>query len=49
VLVQGGRTQDLPGVSFVIIRGTRDTEGVKDRKQGRSLYGKKKEKNPKIT
>ncbi|RHZ37279.1 30S ribosomal protein S12 [endosymbiont GvMRE of Glomus versiforme] len=49
VLVQGGRIQDLPGVNFVIIRGTRDTEGVKDRKQGRSLYGKKKEKKSKVT
>ena len=49
VLIQGGRTQDLPGVKFVIIRGTRDTEGVKDRKQGRSLYGKKKEKTTKNT
>ena len=47
VLIQGGQTQDLPGVKFVIIRGTRDTEGVKDRKQGRSLYGKKKDKDTK--
>ncbi|CAJ0842989.1 13698_t:CDS:1 [Entrophospora sp. SA101] len=47
VLVQGGRTQDLPGVKYVIIRGVRDAEGVKDRKQGRSLYGKKKDKDKK--
>ena len=47
VLIQGGKIQDLAGARFVIIRGTRDTEGVKDRKQGRSLYGKKKDKSPK--
>ncbi|CAH1768199.1 13658_t:CDS:2, partial [Entrophospora sp. SA101] len=40
VLIQGGRTQDLPGVKFVIIRGTRDTEGVKDRKQASQLTTK---------
>lgn len=44
VLIQGGRSQDLPGVKFVVVRGIRDTEGVKNRKQGRSLYGKKREK-----
>ncbi len=41
VLVRGGRVPDLPGVKYHIIRGTLDTEGVKDRKQGRSLYGAK--------
>lgn len=39
VLVQGGRVPDLPGVRCHIIRGALDTEGVKNRKQGRSKYG----------
>ncbi len=44
VLVRGGRVKDLPGVRYHIIRGVLDTEGVRDRKQGRSLYGAKKPK-----
>ena len=44
VLVRGGRVKDLIGVRYHIIRGTLDTAGVKDRKQGRSKYGAKKEK-----
>ena len=44
VLVRGGRVKDLPGVRFKIIRGSLDTQGVKDRKQARSRYGAKKEK-----
>ncbi|WP_430867722.1 30S ribosomal protein S12 [Demequina aurantiaca] len=44
VLVRGGRVKDLPGVRYKIVRGSLDTQGVKDRKQGRSLYGAKKEK-----
>ena len=44
VLIRGGRVKDLPGVRYHIIRGTLDTQGVKDRKQGRSLYGAKKAK-----
>jgi len=43
VLVRGGRVKDLPGVRYHIVRGTLDTEGVADRKQGRSKYGAKKE------
>jgi small subunit ribosomal protein S12 len=43
VLVRGGRVKDLPGVRYKIIRGTLDTAGVRDRKQGRSRYGAKKE------
>ena len=43
VLIRGGRVKDLPGVRYHIIRGTLDTQGVKDRKQSRSLYGAKKE------
>ena len=44
VLVRGGRVKDLPGVRYKIIRGTLDTQGVKNRKQARSRYGAKKEK-----
>ncbi len=44
VLIRGGRVKDLPGVRYHIIRGTLDTAGVTDRKQGRSKYGAKKPK-----
>jgi small subunit ribosomal protein S12 len=44
VLVRGGRVKDLPGVRYHIVRGTLDTLGVEDRKQGRSKYGSKKPK-----
>ena len=44
VLVRGGRVKDLPSVKYHIIRGTLDAAGVRDRKQGRSLYGAKKPK-----
>ena len=44
VLVRGGRVRDLPSVKYHIIRGTLDAAGVRDRKQGRSLYGAKKPK-----
>ncbi|MBD3824261.1 MAG: 30S ribosomal protein S12 [Epsilonproteobacteria bacterium] len=44
VLVRGGRTKDLPGVKYHIVRGALDTAGVKDRKVGRSKYGTKKAK-----
>ncbi len=44
VLVRGGRVKDLPGVRYHIVRGTLDTLGVNDRKQGRSKYGAKKPK-----
>jgi len=39
VLLRGGRVPDLPGVRYHIIRGTLDTGGVENRKQGRSKYG----------
>jgi len=42
VLVRGGRVKDLPGVRYHIVRGTLDSLGVEDRKQGRSKYGVKK-------
>ena len=41
VLIRGGRVKDLPGVRYHIIRGTLDSQGVKDRKRGRSKYGTK--------
>ncbi|MFN8376289.1 MAG: 30S ribosomal protein S12 [Anaerolineae bacterium] len=44
VLVRGGRVKDLPGVRYHIVRGTLDTDGVQNRKQGRSLYGAKRPK-----
>ena len=44
VLVRGGRVKDLPGVRYHIARGTLDTLGVEDRKQGRSKYGAKRPK-----
>ena len=44
VLIRGGRVKDLPGVRYHIIRGALDTQGVKDRKQGRSKYGTKRPK-----
>lgn len=48
VLVRGGRVRDLPGVRYTIVRGTYDTQGVTGRKQGRSLYGTKKEAGVKV-
>lgn len=44
VLVRGGAVKDLPGVRLHIVRGPFDAQGVKNRKQGRSLYGAKKPK-----
>ena len=41
VMIRGGRVKDLPGVRYHIVRGAADTQGVKDRKQGRSKYGAK--------
>jgi small subunit ribosomal protein S12 len=42
VLVKGGRTKDLPGVRYKVIRGALDAAGVANRKQSRSKYGAKK-------
>ena len=42
VLVRGGRVKDLPNVRYHIVRGTLDTSGVENRKQGRSKYGARK-------
>jgi len=45
VLIRGGRVKDLPGVRYHVIRGTLDTAGVQNRRQGRSLYGAKRPKS----
>ena len=42
VLIRGGRIKDLPGVRYHVVRGTLDTEGVGERKRGRSKYGSKR-------
>ncbi len=44
VLIRGGRVKDLPGVRYHIVRGKLDTQGVEDRKKGRSKYGAKGER-----
>ena len=44
VLIRGGRVKDLPGVRYHVVRGTLDTSGVGDRRQGRSKYGAKRPK-----
>lgn len=45
VLIRGGRVPDLPGVRYHIVRGTLDTTGVANRRQGRSKYGAKRVKS----
>ena len=47
VMIRGGRVKDLPGVRYHIVRGVYDTQGVSGRKQGRSLYGAKRDKGSK--
>jgi small subunit ribosomal protein S12 len=42
VLIRGGRVKDLPGVRYHVVRGTLDTEGVVERRRGRSKYGAKR-------
>lgn len=44
VAIRGGRVKDLPWVRYHIVRWVLDTEGVQNRKRGRSLYGTKKPK-----
>ncbi len=44
VLIRGGRVKDLPGVRYHVVRGSLDTQGVSERKQGRSKYGAKRPK-----
>ena len=45
VLIKGGKTKDLPGVRYKVVRGVFDAAGVEARRQGRSRYGTKKPKN----
>lgn len=45
VMIRGGRVKDLPGVKYHIVRGVYDTQGVNNRRKGRSLYGTKRPKN----
>ncbi|CAE6432632.1 unnamed protein product [Rhizoctonia solani] len=45
VLLRGGRTQDLPGVRYKIVRGALDFGGVPNRRVSRSKYGSKKPKS----
>ncbi|MGV6851783.1 MAG: 30S ribosomal protein S12 [bacterium] len=45
VLIRGGRVKDLPGVRYHVVRGSLDTAGVSDRRQGRSKYGTKRPKS----
>ena len=45
ILIRGGRVKDLPGVRYHTVRGTLDTAGVADRRQGRSKYGAKRPKS----
>lgn len=49
VLVRGRGPKDLAGVKYTIVRGTLDTAGVQNRKQGRSVYGAKAPKNVKAS
>ena len=44
VLIKGGKTKDLPGVRYKVVRGVYDSQGVEKRRQGRSCYGAKKPK-----
>jgi small subunit ribosomal protein S12 len=44
VMIRGGRVKDLPGVRYHIVRGRYDTQGVENRKRGRSIYGTKRGK-----
>ncbi len=44
VMIRGGRVKDLPGVRYHIVRGVYDTQGVADRRKGRSVYGAKRPK-----
>ena len=41
VLLRGGRTKDLPGIKYKLIRGVLDFKGVQNRFKARSKYGVK--------
>jgi len=42
ILIRGGRTRDLPGVRYKVIRGVFDLSNVYNRYRGRSKFGIKK-------
>ena len=44
VYIEGGRVKDLPGVRYHVVRNWGDLQGVEGRKQSRSIYGTKREK-----
>lgn len=44
VAIRGWRVKDLPWVRYHVVRGLLDCEGVKNRRQARSLYGAKRPK-----
>ena len=43
VLVRGGSVKDLPGVKYHMVRGSLDLQSIRERKQGRSKYGTRKD------
>ena len=43
VLVRGGSVKDLPGGKYHMVRGSLDLQSIRDRKQGRSKYGTRKD------
>ena len=46
VLIRGGRVKDLPGVRYHVVRGALDSQGVSNRKRGRSKYGTRRSEKP---
>lgn len=48
VLVRGGNTRDLPGISHKCIRGVYDLSGVLNRFTRRSIFGVKQPESSKI-
>jgi len=45
ILVSGRRIRDLPGVKYGALRGKFDLSDVASKRNGRSKYGRQKEKN----
>lgn len=45
VLIRGGRTKDLPGMRYKVVRGKYDLRGLDQRTTSRSKYGSKKKTN----
>ena len=41
VLIRGGRANDLPGISYTVIRGAMDCLGLTSKHRRRSIYGVK--------